>query len=72
MPTVSVRISEEEKRRLLKDGTLSDTIRNAVKLYLDRKESDKLLAKLEELQRASPVRTSSSEIVRMIREDRAR
>ncbi len=56
----------------MKYGKLSGTLRNAVKLYLDRKESDRVLAKLEKLQRENPVTCTPSEILRSIKEDRGR
>ena len=72
MPTVSVRLSEDEKRRLARYGRLSDSIREAVRLYLSSKDSEKVFAKLRELQRSNKVTTTPEEIVRMIREDRTR
>lgn len=72
MPTISIRISEEEKRQLQKYGRLSDSVRKALKLYIDSKETQRLIAKLDELQHKNPVTTSPEEIVRMIKEDRAR
>jgi uncharacterized protein YlbG (UPF0298 family) len=72
MKTVSVRISEEEKRQLRKYGKLSDTLREGMKLYLNKKKSDELLCKLEKLQSASQIKTSIEEEVKLIREDRER
>ena len=72
MKTVSVRITEEEKRQLKKYGKLSDTLRQGMKLYLSKKKSDELLCKLEKLQSASQMRTSTEEEVKLIREDRKR
>jgi Arc/MetJ-type ribon-helix-helix transcriptional regulator len=72
MPTISVRISDEQKRALLKYGPLSDSIRDALRLYLDTKRSDELLRKLQEIQRKNRVQTTSVEDVRLIKEDRAR
>ena len=43
---ICVRISDEEKRQLQKYGKFSDTIRAAMKLYLNTKKSDELLQKL--------------------------
>ncbi len=70
--TICVRISDEEKRQLQKYGKLSDTVREAMKLYLNTKKSDELLKKLADLQAKNPIKTSTEEIVRMIREDRDR
>jgi hypothetical protein len=72
MPTITVRISEEEKKKLLQHGELSKSVREAVKLYLDADRSRELLARLEELQRKNPVKTTSNKEVRMINEDRSR
>jgi uncharacterized protein YlbG (UPF0298 family) len=70
MKTVSVRISEEEKHQLTKYGKLSDTLREGMKLYLNKKKSDELLRKLEKLQSESQIKTSIEEEVKLIREDR--
>jgi hypothetical protein len=72
MPTITVRISEEEKKKLLQRGELSKSVREAVKLYLDADRSRELLARLEELQRKNPVKTTTTKEVRMINEDRNR
>jgi hypothetical protein len=72
MKTVSVRISEEEKRQLKKFGNLSDTLREGMKLYLSKKKSEELFCKLEKLQSESQVKTSTEEEVKLIREDRKR
>jgi len=72
MKTISVRISEEEKRQLKKYGKLSDTLREGMKLYLSKKKSDELLCKLEKLQSESRIKTSIEEEVKLIREDRKR
>jgi len=72
MKTVCVRISEEEKRQLQKYGKLSDTLREAMNLYLNKKKSDELLRKLANLQAKNPIKTSREEIVKLIREDRNR
>ena len=72
MKTVSIRISEEEKRQLKKYGRLSDTLREGMKLYLNKKKSDELLCKLEKLQSESQIKTSFEEEVKLIREDRER
>jgi uncharacterized protein YlbG (UPF0298 family) len=72
MTTVCVRITEEEKRELLKYGSLSRTLREAMKLYLNTKKYEDVLAKLKELQAKNPIKTTTEEEVRMIREDRNR
>ena len=72
MSTVSVRISEEEKRQLQKYGKLSDTLREGMKLYLKNKKSEEIFCKLEKLQAENPIKTSSEDEVRLIRETRCR
>jgi len=72
MATICVRITEEEKKELLKYGSLSDTLREALKMYLNNKKYEDILAKLKELQEKNPIRTTPEEEVRMIREDRNR
>ncbi len=72
MPTISVRISEKEKKELVQYGSLSNSIREALRLYLDSKKSRQLLRKLEELQRKNPVKTTKLQEVRLIKGDRNR
>ena len=72
MPTISVRISEEEKKKLLKYGNLSDSVRDALDLFLKHKKSQEVLKKLAALQKKNPIRLDPEEIVRLIREDRMR
>lgn len=72
MPTITVRISEEEKKMLMQYGELSKSVREAVKLYLNTKRSNKLLARLEELQKKNPVRTTTAKEVHLIAENRKR
>ena len=43
-----------------------------MKIYLNAKKSDELQRKLADLQSKNPIKTSTEEIVRMIREDRNR
>ena len=72
MPTITVRISEEEKKKLLRRGELSKTVRAAVKLYLNSERSRELLGRLDELQKRNPVQTTTAEEIRLINEDRKR
>jgi len=69
---VCIRISEEEKSQLQKYGKISETLRDAMKLYLNKKKSDELLRKLADLQDKNPISTAPEEIVKLIREDRSR
>lgn len=70
MPTITVRISDEEKRRLLKHGTLSKSVREALELYLSTRKSDELIESLEKLQKKNRIRMTTAEEVRLINEDR--
>lgn len=72
MPTITVRISDEEKKRLLKHGALSKSVREALDLYLSTRKSDELIGKLERLQKKNRIRTTTAEEVRLINEDRRR
>jgi len=72
MPTITVRVSDEEKKRLLKHGALSKSVREALELYLSVRKSDELIGKLEKLQRSNRIRTTTAEEVRLINEDRRR
>lgn len=72
MPTITVRISDEEKRRLLKHGTLSKSVREALELYLSTRKSDELIESLEKLQKKNRIRMTTAEEVRLINEDRRR
>jgi Mg/Co/Ni transporter MgtE len=70
MPTVTFRISDEDKRRLAKRGKISDEMREAVRRYLDSEDSEEVFLRLQDLQQRNRVRTTPEEIVRMIKEDR--
>jgi hypothetical protein len=72
MPTITVRISEEEKKRLLEHGSLSKSVREALELYLNAIKSDELIGKLDKLQQKNRIRTTTSEEVKLINEDRGR
>ncbi len=70
MPTISVRISEQERKKLLRYGPLSDTVREAIDLYMRDKKSREFVQKLRQFQQENPVKVDSDEIVRIIREGR--
>lgn len=72
MPAVRVRISDKEKRELLKYGDLSHSLREGLELYLRQRKSEQLLDKLEALQAADRVWIPTSVDVKRIREDRNR
>ncbi|HEV2226877.1 MAG TPA: hypothetical protein VGR56_08780 [Nitrososphaerales archaeon] len=70
MPTISVRITDEERKRLLRYGPLSDTVRDALALYLRDRQSREFVRKLRQFQQENPVKVDPDEIVRIIREGR--
>ena len=70
MPTISVRISEEERTKLLRYGPLSETVREALDLYMKDRKSREFARKLKQFQQENPVKVDPDEIVRMIREGR--
>lgn len=72
MPMVSVRLSEDEKRRLKKHGRVSDVVRQAVDRYLDSEDSREVFERLKALQEKYRVKTTPDEMVRMVKEDRYR
>ncbi|MGI0018843.1 MAG: hypothetical protein ACREAY_00060 [Nitrososphaera sp.] len=72
MTIISIRISEKEKLALRKHGKISSVIKEAIALYLDSEQSKRTFKRLKELQRASGIRTTATEDVSLIKEDRSR
>lgn len=72
MTIVSVRISDEEKKELLKYGTLSDSVRKGLKLYIREKKSEEVLRRLAKLQDGDRADASTATSLKLIREDRGR
>jgi Arc/MetJ-type ribon-helix-helix transcriptional regulator len=72
MATISVRISDEEKRELLKYGSLSESLREGIRLYLGERKSEKLIRRLEVLQSKSHIKTSAATDLKLIKQDRSR
>jgi hypothetical protein len=70
MPTISVRITEEERKKLLRYGPLSDTVRDALDLFMRDRKSREFVLKLRQFQQENPVKVDHDEIVRIIREGR--
>ena len=70
MPTISVRITEEEKKRLLQYGPLSETVRDALEEFLREKRRRRFLQELKQFQAEHPVKVDSDEIVRIVRNGR--
>ena len=69
--TITVRISEKEKKELAKHGKISDVVRDALSLYLRERNSRKIIGRLRELQKAK-IRSTIGEDLRFIRADRDR
>ncbi len=69
--TLTVRLSEREKQELRKLGTLSVVVREAIRLYLQTKNSKRIISRLKELQKTT-LQTSVDEDLRLIRADRSR
>ncbi|MDG6995822.1 MAG: hypothetical protein JRN52_07860 [Nitrososphaerota archaeon] len=72
MPTIGVRISEKEKKELSEFGSVSEAVREGLKMYLRRKKTIKILRKLERLQIDNPMRTMTLEDIELLRTDRKR
>lgn len=69
--TITVRLSEKERRELARHGKISDVVRDALSLYLRERNSKRIIGRLKELQK-SPVRSTIQEDLRLIRADRGR
>ncbi len=72
MATISVRIPDEQKKELLKYGSLSESLREGIKLYIGKRKSEKLIRKLEVLQSKSHIKTSAAADLKLIKQDRNR
>lgn len=72
MPIITVRISDEERKRLEKEGKLSEVVRVAIRFYLNSREVQKSIRKLRELQKRYKVKTTVEDELKLLREDRAR
>jgi Arc/MetJ-type ribon-helix-helix transcriptional regulator len=72
MPVITVRISDEERKRLEKEGKLSEVVRAAIRFYLNSREVQKSIRKLRELQKRYKVKTTIEDELKLFREDRAR
>ena len=70
MTIITVRLSEKEKASLEKYGKISDVVRDAISMYINNKKAREAIEELKELQRKYPIKTTTEEIVKLIREDR--
>jgi len=69
--TITVRLSEKERKELAKHGRISEVVRDALSLYLREKNSRKIISRLKELQK-TPVRSTIQEDLRVIKADHDR
>jgi len=70
--TISVRLSEKERRQLEKHGKISEVVREALRTYLRRKDSERIISRLRELQKVKPLGSTVQDDLRLIRADRER
>ena len=70
--TITVRISEKEKRELQKHGKISEVVREALRLFLRNKSSKEAILRLKELQKITTIQTTVQDDLRLIRTDRER
>jgi len=69
--TITVRLSDKERKELARHGKISDVVRDALSLYLREKNSRRIISRLRELQK-TPVRSRIQEELGLIRADRDR
>jgi Arc/MetJ-type ribon-helix-helix transcriptional regulator len=67
---ITVRLTEDEKKELESYGKISDVVRDALRLYIKKRKTDRLFKELEEFQKKHRIKISRDEIVSTIREDR--
>jgi hypothetical protein len=67
-----MRVSKEKQQKPEKHKNLSDLQHISMKPRVNAKETDEVLCKFRKLQAENPIKTSSEEIVKLIREDRER
>lgn len=72
MPTISIRITDEERRKLEKLGSISKVVREAIKFYINSERKDTTLKKLKALQERYKLRTGMENDLALLREDRRR
>lgn len=72
MTTVSIRLSEKEKRELRKHGKVSTVIKEALASYLASRRSARAIQRLKELQHEARPKRGIEFDVKLLREDRTR
>ena len=69
--TITVRLSEAERKELRRHGRVSEVVREAIRLYLRTKNSKGVISRLKELQKTGP-HPSIEQDLELIRADRER
>jgi len=72
MTTISVRLTEDEKKNLKKHGEISKVVRDAITTYLASSKSKETIKRLEELQKTDRAKTTSQQEINLLRKDRER
>jgi len=70
--TITVRLSEKERRQLKKHGKISDVVREALRIYLRREDSERIISRLKEMQKTKTLGGTVQGDLRLIRADRQR
>ncbi|MEM2942636.1 MAG: hypothetical protein QXT81_04360 [Candidatus Bathyarchaeia archaeon] len=70
--TITVRLSQKERRELRKHGKISKVVRDALRLYLRNKASKRIVTRLKELQKSTTIRTTIQDDLQLIQADRER
>jgi uncharacterized protein YlbG (UPF0298 family) len=70
--TITVRLTEKERRQLQKHGRISEVTREALRLYLNSEKSRQLISRLRELQKTTKLQTTIKDDLQQIRADRQR
>jgi Arc/MetJ-type ribon-helix-helix transcriptional regulator len=70
--TITVRLSEKERRELQRYGKISEVVREALRLYLRNRASRGIISRLKELQKITTMRTAIQDDLQLIRTDRER
>jgi Arc/MetJ-type ribon-helix-helix transcriptional regulator len=70
--TITVRLTEKERRELQRHGKISEVTREALRLYLRTRKSKQLISRLRDLQKTTKLRTTIQDDLQLIRADRQR
>jgi Arc/MetJ-type ribon-helix-helix transcriptional regulator len=70
--SITIRLSEDDIRKLKRYGRISDVVREAIQLYIQSESSRETVLKLEKLQASNKTRITIDEDLKLIHEDRRR